>query len=311
MKRILSLLIAVLTAAVFFTACHQEDKPLTLDQTDLSLVVGESAELSAGKAAKVHWSSSDETVAAVNNGKVSAKKPGAAVITASTEDGQSASCTVTVTDKLIEAITLNPTGARVAVGKTIQITAAYTPADASDVRLRWSSNSETIAAVDENGYVTGISEGVATITCQSSNGIQAACIVSVGGMQAPTVAPTQPPTVVPTETTAPTAAPQSTAGSGQTPSASGSSGMLFPDSSVSYLTAEQISARFNSMSTAPVSQSYAQDAVNEIFARHGYAFSTPEIRAYYEAQSWYHADPGYDGTLNDVEQYNIVLLSSY
>ena len=88
-------------------------------------------------------------------------------------------------------------------------------------------------------------------------------------------------------------------------------GFIFPDSSARYLSDSEVASRLSSMSGSPVSDSFAQDAVNEIFARHGYVFRTPSIRAYYEAQSWYSADPSYDGSLNAAEQYNIALLSGY
>lgn len=309
--RIIALALAVLTAAVLLGSCGKEDKPLSLDQTTLTMVVGETATLSAGDAAKIHWSSSDDTVAAVSAGKVSAKKAGTAVITASRENGETASCQVTVTDKLITEIRLNPKSARVEVGKTIQLTASFSPGDASNTKLSWESNSDEIAVVDDDGYVTGISEGVATITCKSENDVQAACIVSVGGMQAATEAPVVIPAETLAATTAPTAAPESALSDGEPQQSASGGGFLFPDSSSSYLSDEEISATLNSVTSAPISQSHAQDAVNEIFARHGYVFTTPSIRAYYESQSWYHADPSYDGTLSDIEQYNIVLLSNY
>ena len=33
-----------------------------------------------------------------------------------------------------------------------------------------------------------------------------------------------------------------------------------------------------------------QNAINEIFARHGRAFQTAEIASYFQAKSWYHPD---------------------
>jgi len=40
--------------------------------------------------------------------------------------------------------------------------------DKSKYKLKWTSDNETVATVDENGVVTGISDGKATITCTSS-----------------------------------------------------------------------------------------------------------------------------------------------
>ena len=87
--------------------------------------------------------------------------------------------------------------------------------------------------------------------------------------------------------------------------------MIFPDSSARYLAQSEVTVTLKSRSGSPVSQSFAQDAINEIYARNGYIFRTESIRSYYEAQSWYHPNPGYDGSLNTFEAYNIALLSGY
>ena len=309
MKRALTFLTVCLAACVILTGCGEK---LSLDRSQLEMTVGESAELSAGKAVRVNWESSDDSIATVNGGVVTAKQAGSAVITASLENGEKASCAVTVADKLITEITLSATGARVEAGQTIQLSAAYKPADASRVKLSWESSDENIATVNEEGYINGVSEGVATITCKSDNGVEASCTVNVGSAAQPTVAMTQPPTAaMPTETTAATETPQSTRPAANEKPASSSGGELFPDSSSRYLTDSEIAAKINSMSSSPISSSFGQDAVNEIYARHGYIFRTASIRAYYESQSWYHPDPGYDGSLNQVEQYNVGLLSRY
>ncbi len=305
MKRFTIFLLSCLTACIILTGCGEK---LKLNQKQLEMTVGDSVELSAGKATKVSWDSSNDDVVTVNGGVVNAKSAGEAVITASSENGETDSCHVKVSDKLISEITLNATGVRVEVGKTIQLEATYKPADASHVVLNWSSSDASIATVNEEGFVTGIAPGVTTITCKSDNDISASCTVNVGGAGQPTVAPTQPPTIVrPTETSA---APKSTNPAAGSQSAA-SGGMLFPDSSTRYLTTDEIAAKVYGMSGTPLSSSFGQDAVNEIYARHGFVFRTASIRAYYEAQSWYHPDPGYDGSLSAIEQYNVGLLSQY
>ena len=305
MKRIILLLLSCLTACIILTGCGNK---LKLDQTQLEMTVGDSVELSAGKVTRISWESDNDAVATVNGGVVNAKSAGAAVITASLENGEKAACHVTVSDKLITEITLSAAGARIEVGKTIQLEATYHPADASHVALSWESSDNNVAAVNEDGYVTGVSEGVATITCRSDNDITAACTVNVGSAAQPTAAQTQPlATSMPTQAAAPSA-PQSTEPVADRPS---SGGELFPDSSVRYLSDDEVAAKISRMSGIPLSGSFGQDAVNEIYARHGYIFRSPSIRAYYEAQSWYHPDPGYNGSLNGIEQYNIGILSRY
>ena len=117
MKKIWKAL-AVLTAiALFgsaFTACKSDDDgdddvPVTgvsLDKTSAELDVGGTLTLTATVAPtnatnqNVSWSSSDENVATVENGTVTAKAVGTADIIVTTEDGETeANCTVTVKEK--------------------------------------------------------------------------------------------------------------------------------------------------------------------------------------------------------------------
>ena len=80
---------------------------ISLNKSTTSLTEGESETLTATITPSnatgdktVKWSSSNEAVAAVDsNGKVTAKKAGTAVITATSSNGKSASCTVTVKQK--------------------------------------------------------------------------------------------------------------------------------------------------------------------------------------------------------------------
>lgn len=52
-------------------------------------------------------------------------------------------------------------------------------------------------------------------------------------------------------------------------------------------------------------------ARNEIFARHGYVFSVPEIKSYFQIKKWYKPVPNFNAdNLNDVEKYNIELIKN-
>ena len=316
MKRIIALSIAVLFAVTLLTACGQT---INLDQTELSMTAGDSVKLSAGNATKVTWTSSDDAVVTVTAGLVSAKSAGTAVITAALENGATATCTVNVADKLINVLTLDVKSARVDVGKTIQLTVSYAPADATDRRISWSSSDDTVATVDDKGYVTGVTDGIASITCKTPNDVEATCTITVGTAELPTIAATQPPAAeTPSETVAPTEAEKPT--ETQTPTESGKSdpapddgdsNFIFADSSTRYLTPDEVSAKLKAMTGNPISDSFAQDAVNEIYARNGYIFRTPSISAYYQSKSWYRPDMSYDGSLTPIEQANIALLSGY
>ena len=134
----------------------------------------------------VIWSSSDNTVATVDdNGLVTALIPGAATITATSANELKASCKVTVKAKPIveQSITLNHKEATVEEGSSIKLEATILPYDTTDKSVTWSSSDNTIATVDQNGSVTAIAVGTATITATSANGLKASCLLTVKAKQ--------------------------------------------------------------------------------------------------------------------------------
>lgn len=124
------------------------------------------AETAADSKTEVEWSSSDESVATVDEtGSVMAVAAGEATITATVKDTElSAACTVmvkvtanelTVPDVL--EIKLNDTDSGV-------LNAVYTPDDATNVSVRYVSDDEAIATVDETGKVTAHAPSECDIT---------------------------------------------------------------------------------------------------------------------------------------------------
>ena len=107
------------------------------------------------------WASSDETVATVEAGVVTALKEGTCTITASYGD-ESASCVVTVINSEANKLTISATEASIDLnaGGTYTLTASKPNVEASSIT--WSSSDETIATV-EGGVVTGHKRGTATI----------------------------------------------------------------------------------------------------------------------------------------------------
>ena len=126
----------------------------------------------------VYWSSSDETIARISNGKGQALRPGSVVITARAGD-KSATCTVTVLPRTIpvNAITLDHTSLTLTVGKGANLVAYIDPPDATDQTVIWTSSNAAVATVDE-GWVTGVKAGNATITAKAGDKT-ATCAVTV------------------------------------------------------------------------------------------------------------------------------------
>ena len=158
----------VVTAPILVTG-------VTLSQTQLSLLKGTTATLVAtvvppdATNQKVTWSSNNTTVATVENGKVTAVSGGKANISVTTEDGNhTATCEVTVTVP-VTGVTLSQTELPLVKGTTATLTATVSPTDATNKKVIWSSNNSSVATV-ENGQVTAMSVGNATITVTTEDG---------------------------------------------------------------------------------------------------------------------------------------------
>lgn len=126
----------------------------------------------------VQWSSDNPSVATVDqNGTVTAVDAGNAVITASA-GGFSASCSVYCLIIPVSAVVLNKTSLSLARGASEMLNATVLPKDATDKTIQWSSDNPSVATVDQNGQVTAVNSGAATIKA-SVGTVSAACVVSV------------------------------------------------------------------------------------------------------------------------------------
>ena len=160
---------------------------ISISESNLSLIAGNTFQLTATVSPSdadnpsVMWQSSDENVATVVDGNVTAIHSGNAIITCSAEDGSgiNATCNVTVIS-LVERITLDLSNIVLKQGLTQRITATVEPADANNSAVVWSSSNENVAVV-ENGLVRAVAPGSAVIECMSTDGtnVSAYCNVTV------------------------------------------------------------------------------------------------------------------------------------
>ena len=130
---------------------------------------------------EVVWSSSNEDVAIVQDGHVTALKSGYTWITATTTDGSnlSARCHVRVADMVATGLFLDVESMELLVGNSATITATVSPIGASQ-SLVWTTSNSSVATIT-NGTVTGIREGTVTITVRTIDGsnLSATCTVVV------------------------------------------------------------------------------------------------------------------------------------
>lgn len=124
----------------------------------------------------VSWSSSNTSVATINaNGQVNGIKIGQATITVKANDASNAaqsSFTLTVLPIALQSIAL-PSSISLSIGQKTTLTAQFTPNNAANKSIIWSSTNPSVATV-ANGLVTGKSNGTTNIIATSVVGAKTA-----------------------------------------------------------------------------------------------------------------------------------------
>ena len=161
---------------------------VTLSETALSLRPTEKATLTAAVAPEnttdtLVWTSSNDAVATVKDGVVTAKSEGTATITAACGSAK-AECAVTVLSPILATgVTLDKTALKLYEGDAAKLTAMVKPEDTTDKTIVWTSSDKTIATV-KDGTVTAVKAGTATITAACGEA-KATCAVTVKAPVAP------------------------------------------------------------------------------------------------------------------------------
>lgn len=170
--------------------------PLTgvsLNKTEIYLAIGSSYTLvptvnpTNASVSSITWFSNKKQVVVSRDGKVTVNEDiptGSATITCTAKDIYNKEVSATCTVKMVVAATsvsISPTSATVGIGSTTTLTATVSPNNATDKSVTWSSSDNSIATVDENGVVTGVKVGFATITCTANGGkdVKNTCSVTV------------------------------------------------------------------------------------------------------------------------------------
>ena len=199
MKTFKALTFIAFAAVVCSCGGGKEDKPdgpitpsvvavssVTLSKTEAELVIGNTLQLTAtvspsnATEKNVTWNSSNATVAAVTpTGLVTAKAEGTANITASC-GGKSATCKLTVKKPAVAvtSVELDKTEINLYEEETYTLQATVKPDNATDKTITWASSKPDVATVGNDGKVTAVKEGTATITAKAGEK-SATCKVTV------------------------------------------------------------------------------------------------------------------------------------
>ncbi len=208
MKRIVLYLMVI--AVMVTTACKDDEDTratdVLLNKTTLALEVGEQETLTAtvkpdNAAVKtIVWTSSNEFVATVNNGIVTAVAPGTATISGSTSDyWRSGVCTITVGPALTE-LTLSSTKMNIYTDSPFIsdpseiygiLHATCTPENSRDIEMKWEISDPTVARLNPYGFnnvgnvscsIHVLAKGTATVTVTATSQkskLSASCTVTV------------------------------------------------------------------------------------------------------------------------------------
>ena len=164
-------------------------QPLTsiqLNETNMALQINGTKQLkvifnpsNTTDSKSIVWSSSDESVAVVKDGKITAKGAGKAVITAMC-GVHKASRTVTVNQPL-DNISLNTTNLVLDTGMKETLKLVYNAGGlVENMTVTWKSSNPSVVQVSSSGEVTAVGSGMATIIALTEDGVQvAACDVTV------------------------------------------------------------------------------------------------------------------------------------
>ena len=166
---------------------------VSLDKTYVELTEGDETTLTAtvnpdnATNKNVTWKSSDNSVATVSDGKITALNAGTTSITVTTEDsGKTATCEVKVNAKTVEpevipvsSVSLDKTSVELTEGDETTLTATVNPDNATNKKVSWKSSNTSVAIVS-GGKVTALKAGTTTITVTTEDGGKTAtCEVTV------------------------------------------------------------------------------------------------------------------------------------
>lgn len=82
-------------------------------------------------------------------------------------------------DTAVEKVVMDKSSEILGTGASLQLSATVLPVNATDKKLTWSSSNTAVASITQEGLVTAVKEGTATITAKAAGGASAACKITV------------------------------------------------------------------------------------------------------------------------------------
>ena len=172
----------------YYSIYQENDEPtsISVSPSSKTIKVGDTFTMSytltpSDAQTTVTWTSDNSNIATVSSsGVVTGVEAGSTYINATTSNGYSAWCRVTVEESVVvpTSISVSPSSKTINVGDTFTMSYTLTPSDAQTT-VTWTSDNSNIATVSSSGVVTGIEAGSTYINATTSNGYTAWCRVTV------------------------------------------------------------------------------------------------------------------------------------
>lgn len=187
MKKILSYILLISVLIACFSPCaSSEGYTVTLSpRKSVTLKPGETKQVSISITPvnlidhTVLWTSENEYIASVSQkGLITAHAAGQTTIKAMIESGDYAVLNVTVSGNPVKSLSIEENTVELTLGSTHQMKAVINET-ADDKRVKWYTDDETIATIDQKGNVTAVGYGTALITVLAVNGMTAQATVYV------------------------------------------------------------------------------------------------------------------------------------
>lgn len=167
---------------------------IRLDKKSVSLNIGEKVNVKVtilpdnASDKSVVWTTNNDKVAIVDNGLITAKGIGEAIITVnSTTSKLKAECKVVVTKPTInvKSISINKVNYSLVIGSKYTLIATVLPKEASNKAIIWSSSNKEVASID-NGIITALKVGESNIIAKTVDGnFEAICKLNVTAVKIP------------------------------------------------------------------------------------------------------------------------------
>ncbi|WP_207696485.1 hypothetical protein DOK67_0001407 [Enterococcus sp. DIV0212c] len=153
-------------------------KDIVVEKEVVELDAGESIALKASVLPEnttnkqLQWDTTDEEIVTVDaNGRITGVNPGSTIIDVTTADGKITKyIDVTVNEVAPKEIVVEKEYLELTTGESTTLKASVLPENTTYKQLFWLSSDDTIATVDDNGKITGVTAGSAEILILSSDG---------------------------------------------------------------------------------------------------------------------------------------------